>query len=515
MAIKKRLGKFSLAYIIFALVLALLVAAALIYVNSVLDEYEAKHPTRLLEKALVLLEAEASDGTLFAKEGAPGMIGGEFEAASDPKAEFLRQLGGEVKFTAQRWTSENECTYGVASDGFVFAEVTLRKIGEPVTKLAIISIQEYELVSYLPVSHTYTLELPADVVPGKDVDISVNGKTLTEEEAQKSGSGALVFTFSDIYTKPEVLLYDTHGNKSKARIPDTKDGKLEFESTFCTLTLPSQLSVDLDGTRLEGDKTDDGRYLYRIRLARKAKVELSDLFGNKIEYTGASNVPLTCYTLMTSDGCTVKVNGSDVPDSVMEISSDPEYKNFADLVTGLPRLPVYYVVVLDSDAEVTVTDRNGENVPLDPGKIVQDLTGASAPEPLDKIPSEVSSAVDVLSVLEDWSLFMSCDLDFASLAKHLVYGSYQYNIAHKYNYSVDRTFTSIHALKNPAFSGERVGEFVWLTDNCFSVRIRFVKHMIVSGRDLDDEMDERCYFVKDADGKWKLVGMKEVLDDAR
>ena len=109
---------------------------------------------------------------------------------------------------------------------------------------------------------------------------------------------------------------------------------------------------------------------------------------------------------------------------------------------------------------------------------------------------------------------MSCDLDFYPLSKHLVYGSYQYNVAYKYSYSIDRTFTSIHGLKNPVFTGERVSNFVWLTDGCFSVDIRFVKHMIVSGRDVDDEMNERCYFLKDADRKWKLIGMKEVLDDA-
>ena len=175
---------------------------------------------------------------------------------------------------------------------------------------------------------------------------------------------------------------------------------------------------------------------------------------------------------------------------------------------------MYTIVILKDDAKVEVTDSEGEVLALDPERTVQDLTGASAPTPLDSVPAEVAATVDVLQVLKDWSLFMSVDLDFASLSKHLIYNSYQYKIAYKYNYSIDRTFTSWHTLKNPAFTEESVKNFVWLTDDCFSVDIRFVKHMLVSGKDLDDEMNERCYFAKDAGGKWKLVGMKEVIENA-
>ena len=512
---KIRLNGFLLTYIIFALVLAVLVASALVYVDSVLDEYEEKHPTRLLEKAVVLLQAEAENGTLYQKDEAPAMISGKFEENKNAKDEFAKKLSGDIKFSPQKWISETECTYNVLSDGFAIAEIKLKKIGEPITKLAIISIQEYELVSYLPISHTYTIELSKEIALSDEISVSVNGIELGESDLTKAEDGKIVYTLSDIYDKPEIIMTDKDGNSLSGKLPEAANGNIEFDATLYTLTLPKQLSVHLDGEVLSGELQGDGRYNYRIRLAKKAKVELSDLFGNKIEYAGTSTVPLTYYTLMTNEGCTVKVNGNDVPDSVMEISPNPEYKNFAELVSGLPRLPVYNIVVLQNDAEVSVTDAKGNDISLEREKNIQDLTGASAPIPLSEIPKDISDKINVIKVLEDWSLFMSCDLDFASLSKHLIKGSYQYNVAYKYNYSIDRTFTSIHSLRSPAFTEETATNFTYLTEDCFSVDIRFVKHMLVSGRNVDDEMNERCYFAKDGAGNWKLVGMKEVINDAK
>ena len=184
-------------------------------------------------------------------------------------------------------------------------------------------------------------------------------------------------------------------------------------------------------------------------------------------------------------------------------------------------MPVYSIVVLKDNAEVAITDANGNPVPFDKEKTVQDLTGVSSGTVLDAVPADVASEVNVIKVLEDWSLFMSCDLNFQSLSKHLIKSSYQYNVAYNYNISIDRTFTSNHGLCNPPFVEESATNFVWLTDNCFSVDVRFVKQMIVLGKQLNDEMNERCYFVKYDDTndkvnnpKWKLVGMKEIVNNA-
>ena len=229
---KIKLGGFLLAYLIFTLVLAILVGAALIYVNSVLDEYEEKHTSRLLEQAIINLKNEAADGTLFQKEGVPAMVSGKFENGTDPKTDFIKKLDSDIKFTSQKWISETECTYGVLSDGLTIAEITMKKIGEPKIKLAIISMQEYELVSYRPVSHTYRIELEDGVILGEEISLTVNGIPLTEADAESSEAASLTFTLTDIYNKPHIEMTDNNGNVCYGKLPDTPNGSVEFDSTL-------------------------------------------------------------------------------------------------------------------------------------------------------------------------------------------------------------------------------------------------------------------------------------------
>jgi len=517
----KKKNIFKLSYLIYVGVLVILVSAAILYVNSVLNEYENEHPQRHLENAVSLLQKEAENGALWKKEGVPSMEGGEFEPSSDPKKDFIKKIKGDIKFTAQKQISDTECSYGILSDGLMIAEVRLRKVGEPVLKLAIINIQKYELVSYLPLDHKYTLSVPKDVVLDTDLFVNVNGTKLTEAHGQKNNDGDLIFTFENIYSKPEIEIKDVKGNVADYRLPDKANGEIEYDNTFYTLNLPELLAVKVNGEKQTGEALPDGRFCYKIRLAKKVEVTLDDVFGNTVKYNGSSSVPLTYYTFMTGDKCTVKVDGKDVPESVMTISANPEYKNFAEYVPNLPKLPVYSIVVLKDNADIVITDNSGKVVPYEKDKKVQDLTGVSSAAPLDKVPTEVSKEIDVLKTLENWCLFMSADLSFNGISGSLIKNSNQYNVAWAYYTSIDRTFVSKHTLHNPPFKDESVTNFVWLTDNCFSVDIRFVKQMWVLGSILDDEMNERCYFVKYDDTndnknnpKWKLVGMKEIVNNA-
>lgn len=523
MARKRRKSRvFKITYIAFVAVLAILVGAALMYVNSVLELYEGEHPQRHLEKAVELLKEEAKSGALWEKDGVPSMEGGEFEKAGDQKQAFIDKLNGDIKFSNQKWINDTECVYQIISDGTAIAEIKLKKDGDAVQKLVIISIQKYELISYTPLVHTYTLELPADVVLNTEVYISVNKAYLMETQGVKDEEGKLTFTFDNMYSLPEVLVTDSKGNKANVRLPDTVDGKIEFDNCFYTLTLPENIFVDVNGERQSGEITEDGRHYYRIRLTTVAEVILSDLFGNTVKYNGASKIPLTYYTLKLTDNCTVKVDGNPIPEGITNVTANPEFKNFADLATGLPQIATHKIVVLKNNAEVTVTDKNGKEVALEADKNIQDLLDTTLGEKLETVPEEVSSKVDVLKVLEDWSLFMSNDLNFYNLSKHLITNSYQYNIAWTYNNSIDRTFFSYHTLGNPPFVEESVTNYIRLSDNCFSVDIHFIKHTIVNGERVDDEMNERCYFVNyDAtnDGvnnpAWKLVGMKEIVNNAK
>lgn len=116
---------------------------------------------------------------------------------------------------------------------------------------------------------------------------------------------------------------------------------------------------------------------------------------------------------------------------------------------------------------------------------------------------------------------MTEDAAFSQLEPYLIEDSYQYQVVLQYATGVDRTFTSKHTLANPAFTEETVTNYVQIADNCFSVDISFVKHMILSyGARVDDPMNDRFYFVKydDTDDgtdnpTWRIASMKEIVNN--
>ena len=217
----------------------------------------------------------------------------------------------------------------------------------------------------------------------------------------------------------------------------------------------------------------------------------------------------------------IEVSGNAVPKEAITIFANKEYEYLADYVENLPQVSLYDIAILENDAKIVVTDMNGENVPLEQGKNVYDFTLQK--NYLDGIPEAVSSEIDVLEIAQLWSLFMSNDVHFKKVEKYLIADSYQYEVAKKYATGEDITFTSQHTLANPAFTDSSVENFVWISDNCFSVDISFVKHMILRvGSRVDDRMNDRFYFVKyddtddDKDNPtWKIVSMKEIVNNEK
>ncbi len=516
---KHAINRFKWIYICYLVILAIIIVICLINVNSVLNQYEEKHPQRHLEKAVELLLQEAEDGTLWTKEGVPSMEGGRFEKSADVKSDFIKKLSGDIKFSAAKWIDSESCKYDVISDNMTIAEVTLKKKGDAVQKLFIISIQEYELASYIPVSHNYTIELPDGVSINSEIFISVNGTDLTLDMGETKNTGETVFYLNDIYSNPNVIIKDSYGNESIGKLPESINGKIDFDNCFYNLTLPSSLSVTINGEPQTGKAESDGRLNHRIRLAKKADVKIGDLYGNSIDYLGTSSVPLTYYTITATEDMTVTVDNTPVPEAAKSTVENSDYEMLKDYVKNLPKQITYNVVVLKDDAEIKVKDKDGKEISFDKEQKVQNLAVKS--EPLDSVPESVASEINVLTVLEDYSLFMSCDKNFASIAKYLIKSSNLYTVIYKYNNSIDRTFINDHTLLNPPFVEEKVSNFVWISDNCFSVDIHFVKRMNVLGKRLDDKMNERCLFVKYDDTndnkdnpQWKLVGMKEIIENA-
>lgn len=507
---KKQPVSFRLIYLIYLGVLVALVAAAAIYVGSLLRQYEKSQPEFHVQQAVEQLLEDAKAEGFWSLHDLPRSSSSDYEANLDLKQTYLDQLAAEdLNFVAQAGTTEDELLYNVESNGFCLAQVKLKATGPMYTKLAVFSMRDWTVESVTPVmeEHEYTLSVPADF------DVQVNGMAAGEGEED----GRLVtYTLSNLYLKPELTITDEEGNQAEYRI---KKNKIVAEYFDYSMTLPDTLSVKLDGQELTGEEAGSGMVHYGITSLTQPQVTISDLYGNTVQYEGGQ-LPLTQATITASESCQVQVLGASVPQAAVTIETNPEYTHFADYVEDLPGVAVYRIAVLQNDAEITVKDASDNTISLDASTTTHNLVNSVSG--LDQVPEEVSAEIDVLKTAQNWSLFLTRDLAFSQVQKTLIPGSYQYDVATKYAYGIDITFTSGHTLLNPAFADNSVTNFLWITDDCFSVDISFVKRMLLStGVQVDDPMNDRFYFVK-YDGTndgvdnpvWKLASMKEIVDNA-
>ena len=507
---KKRKISFKLIYLIYVLILAALVTAAVLYVRSLLFDYEASQPERHAQNAVTQLAADAATGDFWTKYDLPEIVAGPFEQSRDIKAEYLALFAAEDLSVSQSGSTEDELFYTVERNGFPLAEIKLKAAGPAVTKLAVFSLREWAVESVTPIleTHDYILTVPTSF------HVHLNGTRLTAEHGTPSGERQTTYSVSGLYLNPEFDITDNSGTKADYTL---KNERVMVEFYDYSLTLPSVLAVEINGATANGESAGDGLIHYEITTLSKPDISIRDDYGNTVRYEGGDRFPLT-YTAITADSrCTVRVNGTPVPEHRIVTHVDPEYTQFADFVPDLPTVCDYTIAVLQENAEVSVTDAAGNPIALDETKTSHDLTDHVAR--LDAVPAEIAAQVDVLRIAQNWSMFMTDDLPFEQLKGDLIAGSYQYNVALKYATGVDIKYTSKHTLFDPAFTENSVTNFTWITENCFSVDISFVKHMrLYYGARVDDPMNDRFYFVRydDTDNgmddpAWKLAGMKEIV----
>ena len=277
--------------------------------------------------------------------------------------------------------------------------------------------------------------------------------------------------------------------------------------------------MTVDGQVSEGEEVpaSQGIVRHEIQTLKHPEIIVTDAFGNTVTYDGGSSLPLT-YCLLTADtSYSVTVDGEKVPESLVTVTPNPDYEELSKYTEGLPENAVYWIAVLRDNAEIRITDRNGNSETVDPAVHSLDVTGRKTG---DGVPANIAAEVDVLAIGEKWSRFMSADLygdlyGYYDMASYLLYGTYLYDVASRWATSIDITFTSIHTLLDPPFTEERVDNFRQLTDDCFSADVHFVKHMYLSnGEYLDDTMYATLYFLKNEStwNAWKLMQIKEIVE---
>lgn len=505
---------FKKVYFIYLLVLVVLCIAAVTYVNRLLHQYEDMRPERCVEAAISELANDASSESFFTKYGLPEVYAERFEQNIDIKKAYLELfLEEDMSFSSVNDKDEEDILYyEIENSGRTIAKVKLKAVGPAVTKLAVFSFREWQIEEITPVLEKvdYTILVPLDF------SVSVNNIPLTVEDGVVSDEKSITYTVSDIYLVPDFEIKNKDGEEVKYTF---EKNKVLAEFYDYSLILPSALSVYVNDELFIGETQENNRIYYNIQTLEKPEVVISDYYGNSVSYDGKSEIPLTYLTVYADDRYSVKIEDVDIAKEAITLSTKSEYEQLKDYVENLPQVNMYTIAVLKDDAEVSILDEMGNPVSLESGKEVYDFTNTMSGS--SDIPNEVSAEIDVLKVAQDWSLFMSNDKKFAELKGYLITGSYQYNVAYEYATGVDITFVSNHTLADPAFTENTMTNFKWITDDCFSVDVHFVKHMILkSGKRVDDTMNNRLYFVKYDDTEdeidnptWKIASMREILED--
>lgn len=501
---KKNIFKWS--FIAFSAVMVIMIIASVLGMRGLLNEYEADQPEYQAKNAIKQLASDASDADAFwSKYSLPEIEAGVYEKGNDVKAEFLSLFDkDELSYAIKNGSyGEDEMRYLIRNGSMDLAEVTLKAEGDIKTKLFVFTSREWHIENIQPIfeKNEYTVQLPDYFT------LSANGIEISKDEGVGTDNGKIKYTVSGVYIEPEFSIGDGKGNEVSYII---KNNKVLPEYYDYTLVIPHTLKVEVNGEESEGTKREDGLVLHKLVFLEKPEVTVSDLFGNTVDYEGKS-LPLTYMSIIAPETYSVKCNGGEIPKSAIETSVYEEFEIVADIVNGVPDQCKYTVAILNLDAEISVTDDNGDAVELQKGSKIQNLMAANR---LEDVPAEVSKKIDVLKTAQNWSLFMSNDYSYNNISKLLLPNSKQYKVAKDYANSIDKTFTSKHTLKDPAFTECDVSNFTWITDDCFSVEIRFVKHMLLTrtGKTVDDPMNDRFYFVN-KDNKWYLAGMKEVAEN--
>lgn len=512
---QKKKSIFKLAYLVYVGALAILVALATLYVSRLLQKYEDTRPEQYVENTLEELRVKASDGTLWNQYFLPETQTGKYEADVEIEKEYAARLMNENVNYYQKMGDypEDEMYYVVHSNGAPLAEMKLKAKGPAVTKLAILSYREWNVEYIKPVVEKgdYTLQVPGDFT------VKVNGVLLTDEEGVESTQGDIKYTIEGVYFSPELEIKDGNGHSVSYEFSDRQ---IIAEYYYYNLVLPDTLTVKLNGQTISGKSQDNQMILYEVKELAKPELLIADYYGNEISYEGGQKIPLTHKLISTEEGYKVQVMGEDVPNEAIFMKDNPDYTALLEYVDNLPQMTLYNVAVLKENAKICVLDKEGKETVLDGDDIEYSFTAQD--KYLDSVPKEVSGEVDVFDLAQKWSLFMSADLNFKEMSQYLIKDSYQYEVAKKYATGVDIKFISEHTLGNPPFTEETISNFVWITDDCFSVDISFVKNMILtSGARRKDPMNDRFYFVKydDTDDgtdnpTWKIASMKEIVNHA-
>lgn len=206
------------------------------------------------------------------------------------------------------------------------------------------------------------------------------------------------------------------------------------------------------------------------------------------------------------------INGKEVKE---KSDSDSGIISLLSTYANVKKQVTYDISGLIEKPKVEVKDASGEKVKtIKEDGIIKINNPYFKTDNNDEAQQKLIAPIDIIEIAEKYSLFLTADLPgyrygFNTLSQYLIEGTEMYNIAYDWAHGIDITFTSRHRLKSPAFTDEKLSNFVIYSDSAFSVDVSLKKNMLVNNEDRIMEMNDRMYFVY-YDNAWKLLSMEAV-----
>ncbi len=505
---KMKLGGFRLGFLIYLGVLGVLVAAALIYVNTLLVDFEASQPDNIAAGALEDIKKAQADGSLAELLTLPKVGNSKFEEtdASVYLDEYIASLAGKeltVKPGGSSYSGK-EVTYSLMADGTKVGNIHLAS-SNTVTKLIVFTMSDWKVTKIEPAltvtAYDYYIKVP------EDFTVEINGITAGEDELDGAEGGTKAYRITGLISEPKIAIFDQDGNAAHYDIKNNNVTPVTYEYS---LSLPEGFSLKVNGKDVSGTAAD-GQVEYKVIRAVKPEMTVSDAYGNEIAYSGEGDIALEKFDISIPENYKLYISGKEITCGIL--SENSTYQYIAELGVTLPKQASYTVYLLTAEPDIAVRDGDGNDIPF-----TRKGNTVTVNRQIGKfdMPTDIAAEVDVLAFAELWSKFMTQDVygqynGFDTVAAHLKKDSYLYNRAWEWATSIDITFTSGHWLGTPPFIDESVTNYVRYSENCFSVDIALTKVMhLDSGKRVDDKMNSTFYYVNEGNG-WFVADIIEIV----
>lgn len=309
--------------------------------------------------------------------------------------------------------------------------------------------------------------------------------------------------FQDLFAEPDwAALYEL------AEIEDTKyEGKEAFAAYMEEFALGKAITYIETSAGLSGDhkyivRLDDKKIgTFTLTGGNQSQTEIPQWELGEVELLFTRDLTVTIEKL---PGYTVCINGVALDDSVTVRTITTAAENYLpEGIHGL-RLEQQQVSGLLVPPAITVTDENGESVPVS----YNEETGCYAVErPAMSITPEEQAQVQ--HTLETYAKYMIKAASLTQVKNCCVPNSQVY-------YNISKIERWMQSYLTYSISPITYSDFYRYSDDLFSIRTAMTNSVTrKDGSVKDYEMDYTLFFTRDESGKWLLSDMTQVDTSAR